>query len=474
MVDRGFGELSPCSLFMLAVVDTGSRKTRADRVVMSTIEEYDFGKREEYKDLVENYRNERKSFRIKEIALERAYTRLLTKVSHNPSDREAVETLERIELQLGELRSLSSSITEPKLQRVLYSSIPMRELERSLCENWPAAGLISNEAADFLNARNESDMARLDRLWDGQSIDVVGRTDRESFWVKDPRFTMSLMIQPTVFDGFLAKKGERAKGVGFIPRMLISRPDTLYGQRTTDGVGRATDWIDKFNKRILDFLRFGHQSLEKRSSSRVRLYFSPAAQQAWARDYDKKEMGAADGGPYVYEREFINRYSEHVARLAALFHFFESADLRADGAIVGGMPDVEIPESVVADAISVAEWYLAEFSRIFNPEKSIKEAANHVFIKFRERLAAKNNGSVPERAMTGFDNIRIPASQLRNFCTRSDLREDKERFQMALDLLVEQHKINIREEAVAGSKRKTKFVELVIDSPYSAYSFQRE
>ncbi len=45
---------------------------------------------------------------------------------------------------------------------------------------------------------------------------------------------------------------------------------------------------------------------------------------------------------------------------------------------------------------------------------------------------------------------------------------------MALDLLVEQHKINIREEAVAGSKRKTKFVELVIDSPYSAYSFQRE
>lgn len=472
MVDRGFGELSPCSLFMLTVVDTGSRKTRADRIVMSTIEEYDFEKRVEYEGFQKEYQNRRKSLRTKEVALERAYTRLLMKASDNPGNEEAVAALKRVEVQLDELRNHLSGLVKPKLRRVLYSSIPMRELERSLCENWPAAGLISNEAADFMSARNESDMARLDRLWDGQAIDVVGRTPRESFWVKDPRLTMSLMIQPTVFDGFLAKKGEKAKGIGFIPRMLVSRPEALYGQRIIDGVTRSTDWIDRFNNRILALLKRGHQDIEKRVSSRMRLHFSAAAQQAWERDYNEKEAETVEGGKYIYEREFVNRYSEHVARIAALFHFFDRVDIDDSNSAFHTLRDIEIPEAVVMDAIKVTQWYLQQFSRIFNPGVSIKEAADHVFLKFRERLAAKNNGRVPERATTGWGNIRVPVSQLRSFCTRFGLRDDKERFQMAIDFLVERHKVCIREEAADGSKKKTTFIELVIESPHHGYRFQ--
>jgi len=41
MVDRGIGDISVCSLFMLTVTDTGARKSKADGVVTSSIEAYD-------------------------------------------------------------------------------------------------------------------------------------------------------------------------------------------------------------------------------------------------------------------------------------------------------------------------------------------------------------------------------------------------------------------------------------------------
>ncbi|MCO1371389.1 DUF3987 domain-containing protein [Burkholderia multivorans] len=473
LVDRGFGEASVCSLFMLVVADSGARKTRADRAVTPTIEAYDRRAKVEYERQKSAYEIELKNRQDMERGLQRTLMTLIRKTRSTSEDKAAdVEArLAQVEEELGELRSRPFQNPKPKFRRMLYSAISIREIERGLCENWPAAGLVSNEAADFLNARSDSDMARLDRIWDGQGIDVVGRTPRDTFSVSDPRLTMSLMIQPSVFDSFLEKKGERAKTIGFIPRMLIARPETVYGTRTIDSTEqRSTVWIDRFNSRIQELLDAGNFDIAARARNRVCLRFSPAAQLRWEREHDEKERGMADGGKYVYEREFVNRYSEHVARLAALFHFFASArvthtdsdDMRIDIAM-------EIGEQTLVDAIKVANWYLDEFSRIFNPDKSIKEAAKYVYKKLLDRVAAANGGRVPERATTGDANIRIRSNELREFCHRFGLKNNPTYYDTVLAWLNERSIVRRRSEKVGSSTKGTEFVLLDLSPPGHGY-----
>ena len=51
-VNRGIaiGQKSVCSLFFLAVADTGSRKSRADQLIVGPIEGYDLAKRAEFEE----------------------------------------------------------------------------------------------------------------------------------------------------------------------------------------------------------------------------------------------------------------------------------------------------------------------------------------------------------------------------------------------------------------------------------------
>jgi len=460
-IDRGIGEKSVCSLYMLAVTDTGARKSRADSIVTSAIEGYDRQKRAEYAAQIEreSYLSKERRRTIAELDKDsRAWRRQIRTLTIRGPKGDgstvgiAKAELEEVERRLADLRRDESEHRAPRLQRVLYSKIPIPQLEHSLAENWPSAGLFSDEAAGILNARGESDMSSLDKLWEGKAIDVVGRTARESFFVEDPRLTISLMVQPIVFDGFLERKGELAKGIGFMSRVLLSRPDTPYGERTIDtSVPRLTDWTELFNSRVRALLSHGHSDIALRGQGRKTLYFSQTAQQAWERDFNEMERATADGGSLVYEREFVNRYAEHVARLAALFHFFEHGQL---GDEIGNdeASERKIPETTLIAAIRVVEWYLREFKRAFNPEVTMREMALYVLKRLKRMLDEKNGGQLLEPLGLGRDhaNCRVSYHDLRANCSRYGLKET-EKFDRIVRWLASKGNISIREREVRQS-----------------------
>ncbi|QEZ48021.1 YfjI family protein [Cupriavidus oxalaticus] len=471
-IDRGIGEKSVCSLYMLVVADTGARKSRADSAVTSTIEEYDREKRAEYSARIEEERYLAKERRrnIEELERDaRAWRRQIRTLIIRESKRDddivkaAKAELVEVERRLAELNRKESEYQVPRLQRVFYSKIPIRQLQQSLAENWPSAGLFSDEGAAILSARNESDMSSLDELWDGKAIDVAGRTARESFFVEDPRLTMSLMVQPVVFDRFLERKGELAKGIGFMSRVLLSRPDTPYGKRIIDtSVPRLTDWTELFNRRIHSLLSHAHSELILRERARKTLYFSRTAQEAWEKDFNEMELATADDGQMVYEREFVNRYAEHVARLAALFHFFENGKIgeqnRGDDAA-----EREIPEATVTSAIHVIRWYLSEFRNVFNPEVALREMAHYVLQRLKRMLDAKNQGELVEPVGNEDHraNCRVAYHHLRENCSRYGLKKT-EKFDQVIRWLEINGNIAIRGKVAGqrGSNRELKSIEI--------------
>lgn len=466
MIDRGIGTITACSLFMLAVADSGARKTRADRSITPSIENFDLEQISKHNAEINDYTSWFEMQNTKLRALNAAYTTQV-KRTYSASDEIAMEAKFAIEKIENEIQTLKQELFErnkPKLKKLLYSSISIKELERCLCLNWPSAGIVSSEAADILNKRSESDMARLDRLWDGQGIDVVGRNEKESFSVHDPRLTMSLMVQPAVFDRFVESKGDLARGIGFIPRTLISRPGTPYGQRKANGsISRKTEKIDNFNKQILEILNHNNSDICNRQKNRTVLYFSELAQKLWESDHNKKEIDTVDDGAYYHEREFVNRYSEHVARIAALFHFFENfKKLKNLKDIDSEEKNLAISEHTLKSAIEIAEWYLLEFGRVFNPEKTIEEVANHVLLSLKKKLASKYKRNLDELQTLSFPLLSVPEGELRAFCTKHNLRKNKKLYMDALDWLHDKGKIHRFNDVNEWTKRTTPKVQLVL------------
>ncbi|MCA8008635.1 YfjI family protein [Burkholderia cenocepacia] len=472
-VDRGIvpGKTSPCSLFLMTVSDTGSRKSRADEHATSPIEEYDASQRATFDKDMATSKLEQDELRRKIDGLESAAKSLLRqsktlsssgKANAEDLAKKAAKNLDEVEQELAGLKRQADEYQMPRLRRVFYSKIPMPKLKQSLAQNWPAAGLFSDEAADILNSKDESDISSLDRMWDGKSIDVVGHTKQETFYVHDPRLTLSLMVQPVAFDRFMAKKGELANGLGFMSRLLLSRPETRYGKRLfVSPEDRSTVWLDRFNRRVQELLSHSHMSIEGRAENRRRLYFEPDAQKYWVEMYNTVELGTAKSGEFEGEREFANRFAEHVARLSALFHFFECGDLDNPGST-----RFAIPKSTVEAAVKVAEWYLNEFKRVFNEEARMREMAEYVMAKFKDMLESANGGPLDDVYGNGAVICDVRVQDLRANCSRYGLKDVKN-FRPVLDWLHARGNVKIREAESrtkstmsAPPKRKPETVEI--------------
>jgi Protein of unknown function (DUF3987) len=424
LVERMEGVRSVASLFMLAVAGSGVRKTQVDNSFLASIHEYDELRDKEHGGAVERDKIELLANKFKERVLQGKLKKLLL-------DDASEEEIGRV---TGQLRVVQLPMKKRRLKRLLYSQISPATLERRLQENWPAAGLFSNEAGDILGTRRPEDLSRLDRLWEGQPIDVERSDEKERVYVADPRVTMSLMIQPSVFDRFLERKGEQARGIGFLARLLICRPDSLFGRRIIDPEERrSTFWLEEFNSRIALFLHATHSIVSREGGERIILRFSPEAQKLWIDDYNENEIQMRDGEEFAHETDFGSRYSEHVARLAALFYFFQEWDGR------NTQETLQIPPHYLRNAIKVCQWYRQQFRVIFNPKLALERTANQVVDALLEILLRESwmevelqffMKRVPKhvRKKAQFDPVRewLEDNQIMTFYRKVDSKSGRE------------------------------------------------
>lgn len=430
-VSRGIrkGERTVCSLFFLAVVVTTARKSTADDQVLRLIKGYDNTLRYEYDKAYAAAKLEITGIKHEITAEEKSETRLIGKIGNLDSSgkdgadelkKKAQASLDDVRQKLTTLRQKLLDFQMPTLKRVFYSNVSVMELQKSMAKSSPAVGLFSDEAAGILGSKSTSDMANLDSLYDGTAVDVGGsNTGQTSFFVPDPRLTLSLMMQPVAFDDFVLKKGELAKGLGFLGRVLMCRPEVAYGDRTFQRQeNKSTDWLDLFNDRALEILKFAHVNMKGGDENRVTLHFDPEAQKYWEEMYNNIEAGTADDGALEDVREFAGRYGEHVARLAALFHFFESWDTFKQQAQDGKAPKtMTIPKHTVEAADKLVGWYLAEFRRVFDPQVQMREKGAYVLKQFKSLLDSMNGRS------TDYDVTRVPLQELRARCHRYGLEK---------------------------------------------------
>jgi len=298
------GHKVPTSLMLLTIAESGERKTTTQNYFFDSIYELNNKAYKCNEKALEIYEEEHKIWTTEQKFLERKFNKIAAQKDANAT----TAALEEIENHLKKEPIL------PECGKFLYDDTTPQALVQMLNENIPNGCLLTSEANSIFSGKALGELDKLNTLWDGGSV-IVDRISRQSFILEDARLTLSLMAQPIVITKFMGKRGEEARGTGFLARLLIAKPSAMAGYRTPTIISSLPRKKD-FNKRISEIIT--RPSTQKRRT----LTFSESASNIWIEYSKRLEVEMRENQIYYY-KDHASKLLENTTRLAALLHYFE-------------------------------------------------------------------------------------------------------------------------------------------------------
>lgn len=375
---RPNGMTSPCSLFFITIADSGERKTSSDNFFTRPIRDFEKNHLKENSKLQSEYLTSLKIWRAKEAGFKRKIQRL---ASNNENCDEAEQQLRQHNENLPK---------KPLMMRMLFDDVSPTAIISSLHDQWPSAGILSDEAGKLFNSKTFDNIGLYNKLWDGAPVSLDRHRTTDSYTVTDGRLTVSLMTQQQTFRDFLAKQGSLARDNGFLARCLIGWPVSTQGSRhiQADAVvhqNRHTPALDEF-QRIIDLLL--NQAWQRHQSGQPRkaVTMSSEAARAWNHHYNRIEASLGYAGCYADVRDGASKMAENISRLACLFQAFESCESGDGWQIDVGMVDA---------ANEICTWYMNHFKNIFGINDALSDDTQNAneLLQWLEELWSRNGNN---------------------------------------------------------------------------------
>ena len=209
----------PTTLYMLVVCAPGERKSAVQSLLFK-----------EHNDLQrtwqQNASEEAERFKVEHFLWSEKIQ--LARDALKRASRKC-SPLNELEDRLRELHTAEPN--PPKVKKLLYEDTTPEALLWGLHQYGNSAALVHDEFGQFVNGAMASKLPLLNSLWSGTET-AVDRKMGESFVLQDARLSCLFQAQPAVFDSFIAKQGQQARGNGFLSRTLLGFPPSLQGWRT--------------------------------------------------------------------------------------------------------------------------------------------------------------------------------------------------------------------------------------------------
>jgi putative DNA primase/helicase len=363
--------VGPVSLYVLAVAESGERKTTCDRILGAALREWE-------RDRTRAAAPDQAAHASATAVLQAKRDGLLEAIRRKR--RDGHDTAED-EAALNEL--VADTPQAAPVPRLLYADATPEALSHALASGWPSGAVMSAEAGAVFGAHGMGyetimrNLALLNVLWDGGEI-AIDRRSKPSFRLRDRRLTFGLMVQPEALRGFLERAGTLPRGSGFIARFLIAWPASTQGTRGYRPAPATMPAVERFGLRIRELLDTPLTTHADGGLQPIELALSPAAHAAWVQAHDHIERALAAGGDLADIRDVAAKAAENVARLAALFHVLthrpggvvNAETIHAAATIIGWhlhearrlLSDLDTPTDLSA-AIRLDAWLIAEARR---------------------------------------------------------------------------------------------------------------
>ncbi len=338
-VKRFNGFVSNLALFLLAIAESGERKTTCDTLATRALDEVDKMLREAFKKENIAFKAEHSSWK----ALYRGVSDALRRESASGRDTQELE--ERL------AKLIASEPVKPILRSILVNDITPEAIVEHLANN-AFTGLFSNEAGAIFSGRTMSNLGTLNTAWDGGTI-RVDRKVQPTIIAEDATLTMSLMVQFEILQSFLKTKGEHARSNGFLARFLLCHPFSTQGQRFEVLSDKdCSDELDEFHTWTKDLLLKVIDGSIHVKNKKKELEFTAAAKALCCDYHNLIEENLQPIGQLTDIRDAAAKIGENMARLAGIFH------LASDD-------DGDISRETTEAAIAVSNYFLSEFNRLF-------------------------------------------------------------------------------------------------------------
>ena len=337
--------VGPVSLYLLAVADSGERKSTCDAIFGKGLRAWESARREALAEDLRRHDTAASVHEARRAALLEAIKHKRRRSRETDAEEQALEELVR------------GAPAAPSVPRLLYADATPEALAHGLATGWPSGGVLSAEGGAVFGAHAMGaetilrNLALLNVLWDGGEIAIDRRT-KPSFLLRARRLSVGLMVQPETLWAFLARAGTLPRGSGFLARFLIAWPQSTQGTRAYRPPPASMTHVARFDARIRDLL---DQPLETDAQGGLTphvIELSPEARREWIAFHDGIEASIAPEGRFQDIRDVASKAAENVARLAALFHVLENG--------IRG----EIGARDVQAALSLVDWHLSESTRL--------------------------------------------------------------------------------------------------------------
>ena len=334
----------PCSLYLLAIAESGERKTSCDNLFVAAIRDWEREQGVLMQPEIARHEAAMQAWTVKRDGLLQAIKRA---AKSGGSTAEKERELERLEADKPQ---------PPRVPSLIYADTTSENLAFDLAHKWPSGGVISSEAGIVFggHAMGRDSIMRslglLNGLWDGVRH-KVGRRTSESYALQGVRLTMGLAVQPETVRAFFESSKGLARGSGFAARFLIAWPESTQGSRFFQEPPASWPLLSAFNQRIRVLLDQAPNINSKGELEIPLLDLSPQAKAAWIHFHDEVERELKPGGDMADTRDVASKAADNVARLAALFHIFEYG------------PSGEISAAHIHAATPIVTWHLYEAQR---------------------------------------------------------------------------------------------------------------
>ena len=380
-VERAPSLRGPSSLYLLAVADSGERKTTCDRYFLGPVREWE---REQAERMAGDVARNRAAM----AAWEERKAGIKSRIRLAGKDGESCDPATR------ELADAEADPPAPvRVPVLVHADATPEALAWTLAHGWPSGGVMSSEAGIVFGGHGMSresvmrNLSLLNALWDGATHRVERRTS-ESFTLAGARLTMGLAAQPETVRQFVEGTRGLARGNGFAARFLIAAPASKQGSRP---FREAPEWLylPTFAARIRALLDLPVALDEAGTLVPVTLALSNSARGVWVQFHDDVERELRPGGDMSETRDVASKAADNVARMAALFHLY------AHGPV--GQVGVEAVEA----AGRIVTWHLFQARAFLADVAAPRElsAARRLDAWMLDRCARNGVGELPRRTI---------------------------------------------------------------------------
>lgn len=330
---------SPVSLFVLTLAESGERKSTVDKLLMKPLYQLEEEWFEKYTQDLIVWRNEETAFNVEKKAM---MSKLKSDIRRNKDHSTTNERLKAL---------LAASPKAPVRFRQIFNDATPAAIKDYLSGCWRSIGLMSDEAGTIFNGYALNELPFINKMWDGAMFSVERKSEPDKL-IKDARMTLALMVQPDVFKkGYLERKGDTAKGIGFFARCLMCQPSSTQGYRQITSPVVSNEHLPIFHQRLMEIV---NESITRNDKNeRQCLRFSPEAEKRWLEFYNKVESEMGLLGFLSGFKDYASKVAENMARIAALLYYFHSGE-------------GDIPLGAVEAAVEISAWYVDEYIRMFS------------------------------------------------------------------------------------------------------------